>query len=147
MSLSSAPVISFDLDAIRIPLMSIPGLEGLISSLCSKGLAESIVLPMKTVIPLEPLSTLERLSVCGTAPMGVLRVHVISASGLRSVDNLGGISDPYASLHVSNDRKKNTKPVPQCLDPVWDECFEWLIWDPTNNFLSIVVKDEELLGR
>lgn len=78
-------------------------------------------------------------------PIGVLRLHLRSATDLRNLETMGK-SDPYARVMVSGIMKARTVTFKSNLNPEWDE----LIYIPvhsTRERLSIEIMDEEKLGK
>ena len=57
--------------------------------------------------------------------VGVLRVELIRASGLRRADTFG-LSDPYCKLQMG-DQEFKSKTIKRTLDPVWNERYDFSI--------------------
>ncbi|GAM85418.1 hypothetical protein ANO11243_034250 [Dothideomycetidae sp. 11243] len=79
------------------------------------------------------------------APIGVMRIHLKSASNLRNLETVGK-SDPYARVLLSGILKGRTVTFQNNLDPDWDE----VIYVPVHSDrekLVIEVMDEETLGK
>ncbi|KAI9201963.1 C2 domain-containing protein [Polychytrium aggregatum] len=62
-------------------------------------------------------------------PIGVIRVKVKEAKGLKKVDMIG-LSDPFCSLYVADRRFGITNHRNATADPVWDETFLALCYTP-----------------
>uniref|UniRef100_A0A4W4FNX1 Extended synaptotagmin-like protein 2a n=1 Tax=Electrophorus electricus TaxID=8005 RepID=A0A4W4FNX1_ELEEL len=103
----------------------------------SDGIIEDIicsylVLPNRITIPLvgnEEILAQLRFPV----PMGVLRVHFLEAQDLIAKDTyLGGLikgkSDPYGVIKIGN-QLFHSKVIKDCLNPKWNEVFEWFVLD------------------
>ena len=151
-SLTDKPVINFDIAAVGVPLMVIPGLHQHIRQICSSTLAESLVLPKKTIVPIEFVDAKERLRLSEVQATGVLRVKVLYVSGtgggLDNVQELRERQLPFADLSLSNMRHQRTGVASQDTDRArWDQCFEWLVWDHANDALTISVMTQDVLGR
>jgi len=73
----------------------------------------------------------ERLS---GRPQGIIKVHVISAKGLKSFDTLTGKSDPFVELSTITDEVLTTKVIKNNLSPVWNEV----------KYLPVLEKDQSL---
>lgn len=78
-------------------------------------------------------------------PIGVMRLHIKSASKLRNFETMGK-SDPYARVLLSGIAKGRTVTFQNNLDPTWDE----VIYVPMHSAgerLVLEVMDEEKLGK
>ncbi|KAF2151631.1 tricalbin [Myriangium duriaei CBS 260.36] len=78
-------------------------------------------------------------------PIGVMRIHLKSASDLRNVETMGK-SDPYARVMLSSIQKGRTVTFQNNLNPDWDE----VIYVPVHSNrekILIEVMDEEHLGK
>jgi Ca2+-dependent lipid-binding protein len=79
-----------------------------------------------------------------------INIKLQSAKGLKAMD-LTGKSDPYVIFDYLKNRKMS-KVVSKSLDPVWDEEFEFDIWNIDEPiFLSVMDKDlltkDDLMGK
>jgi Ran GTPase-activating protein (RanGAP) involved in mRNA processing and transport len=76
-----------------------------------------------------------------------LLINVILAKGLADAD-LVGLSDPYVVILVNNEEIGRTRVIDNCLNPVWEEVFEY---DMGNDFMSSWVRfevyDDDLVGE
>ncbi|OAX81636.1 hypothetical protein ACJ72_04025 [Emergomyces africanus] len=78
-------------------------------------------------------------------PIGVMRLHIQSAKGLRNVETMGK-SDPYTRVLLSGLEKGRTVTFANNLDPEWDEVFYIPMHSPREK-LTLEVLDEENLGK
>ena len=78
-------------------------------------------------------------------PIGVMRIHLKSATDLRNVETLGK-SDPYAKVMLSGITKGRTVTFQNELNPVWDEVFYVPMHSSTER-LTLEVLDEENIGK
>jgi Ca2+-dependent lipid-binding protein len=78
-------------------------------------------------------------------PIGVMRIHIQSASELRNFETLGK-SDPYAKVLLSGITKGRTVTFQSDLSPRWDEVI-YIPMHSTNERLTLEVMDEEKLGK
>ncbi|KND03955.1 uncharacterized protein SPPG_01407 [Spizellomyces punctatus DAOM BR117] len=104
-------------------LMDTPGLSSFLTDTINYYTKMFVVDPNKITIDLEQL-------LGGTSeadkPVGVLRVSLYEAKGLKNME-LAGKSDPYALLFVGGKQVARTKTIDNTLDPVWDETFHIVI--------------------
>ncbi|XP_054792574.1 synaptotagmin-4-like isoform X1 [Prosopis cineraria] len=78
---------------------------------------------------------------------GVLSVTVISAEDLPVVDLLGK-ADPFVVLMLKkSDRKHKTRVVNECLNPVWNQTFDFVVEDALHDLLIIEVWDHDTFGK
>ncbi|ODH23066.1 hypothetical protein ACO22_05420 [Paracoccidioides brasiliensis] len=78
-------------------------------------------------------------------PIGVMRIHVQNAKGLRNVETMGK-SDPYTRVLLSGIEKARTVTFANNLDPEWDEVLYIPMHSPREK-LTLEVMDEENLGK
>ncbi|KAJ3020939.1 hypothetical protein HKX48_009472 [Thoreauomyces humboldtii] len=112
------PVIDFNVRPLKgMDLMDTPGLSNFINDTIDHYTSLYVVDPNKITIDLEQLlgSTTEL-----DKPVGVLRVAVYEAKGLKNME-LAGKSDPYARLYIGGKPVMRTKTISNSLNPVWDE--------------------------
>lgn len=76
-----------------------------------------------------------------TEPIGVVRVLLNKAEGLRNLEKVGK-SDPYARVLVNGVVRARTDFIPNNLDPVWNEALYIPVTSP-NQRLTIEVMDAE----
>lgn len=78
-------------------------------------------------------------------PVGVMRLHFMSANDLRNLETMGK-SDPYVRVLLSGIMKGRTVTFKNNLNPDWDE----VVYVPIHSSrekLTIEVMDEETLGK
>lgn len=78
-------------------------------------------------------------------PIGVMRVHIKNARGIRNLETMGK-SDPYARILLSGIEKGRTVTFKNNLDPNFDE----VLYVPMHNErekLTVELLDEEKLGK
>ena len=78
-------------------------------------------------------------------PIGVMRIHIKSASELRNFETVGK-SDPYARLLLSGILKGRTVTFKNNLNPTWDEVI-YVPMHSTSERITLEVMDEEKLGK
>ncbi|CAI9100873.1 OLC1v1038061C3 [Oldenlandia corymbosa var. corymbosa] len=78
---------------------------------------------------------------------GVLSVTVISADDLAPAD-LMGKADPYVVLTMKKTETKNkTRVVNDCLNPVWNQTFDFVVEDGLHDMLIAEVWDHDTFGK
>eukprot|EP01121_Diplochlamys_sp_Union-15-3_P007886 TRINITY_DN2042_c0_g1_i1.p1 TRINITY_DN2042_c0_g1~~TRINITY_DN2042_c0_g1_i1.p1 ORF type:complete len:300 (+),score=60.62 TRINITY_DN2042_c0_g1_i1:52-900(+) len=69
-----------------------------------------------------------------------VRVIVKLASGIPKVD-LFGKADPYCILQIGSGPTVKTRTIKGTLNPVWNECFDLPVSDPSSQLLRVIVRD------
>ncbi|XP_047951616.1 synaptotagmin-5-like isoform X2 [Salvia hispanica] len=78
---------------------------------------------------------------------GVLSVTVISAEDLEPADLLGK-ADPYVVLTMKKTGSKNkTRVVDECLNPVWNQTFDFVVEDGLHDMLTLELWDHDTFGK
>ncbi|KAL1563439.1 Synaptotagmin-5 [Salvia divinorum] len=78
---------------------------------------------------------------------GVLSVTVISAEDLEPAD-LMGKADPYVVLTMKKTGSKNkTRVVDECLNPVWNQTFDFVVEDGLHDMLTLELWDHDTFGK
>ncbi|KAJ6673265.1 SYNAPTOTAGMIN-5-LIKE [Salix viminalis] len=78
---------------------------------------------------------------------GVLSVTVISADDLPMVD-LMGKADPFVTVTMKKSEMTNkTRVVNNCLNPVWNQTFDFVVEDGLHDMLIIEVWDHDTFGK
>lgn len=148
-SLREKKKLDFTLKVVGGNTKSIPGLSGAIEDTIRDAVEDSLLWPVRKVIPIVPgdYRDLE------LRPIGVLDVKLVQAKDLINKDLIGK-SDPYAVLYIRpiRDRVKKSKTIDNELSPVWNEHFEFEVEDIATQHLTVkiydkeAVQDDELLG-
>ncbi|KAJ3158848.1 hypothetical protein HDU86_002536 [Geranomyces michiganensis] len=122
------PVIDFNVRPLKgMDLMDTPGLSNFISDTIDYYTALYVIDPNKITIDLEQLLG---TSTEADKPIGVLRVSVYEAKGLRNME-LAGKSDPYAVMTIGGKQVIRTKTITNTLNPVWEETHHIVITKST----------------
>ncbi|KAJ3560958.1 hypothetical protein NPX13_g9123 [Xylaria arbuscula] len=79
------------------------------------------------------------------APVGVMRLHFMSAHGLRNFETMGK-SDPYVRVLLSGIEKGRTVTHRNTLDPEWDEVI-YVPMHSSRDRLALDVMDAEKMGK
>ncbi|OVA17190.1 C2 calcium-dependent membrane targeting [Macleaya cordata] len=78
---------------------------------------------------------------------GVLSVTVISAEDLPAADIMGK-ADPYVLLQMKKTQSRNkTRVVNDCLDPVWNQTFDFVVEDGLHDMLHLEIYDHDTFGK
>ncbi|KAM0061477.1 putative C2 domain, synaptotagmin-like mitochondrial-lipid-binding domain, C2 domain superfamily [Helianthus debilis subsp. tardiflorus] len=139
-SLREKKQLDFTLKVIGGDLSALPGVSEAIEETIKDAVEDSVTWPMRIVIPIlaGDYSDLE------LKPAGILEVKLIEAKELTNKDIIGK-SDPYAMLFVRplRARMKNSKTINNQLNPIWNEHFEFTVEDPSTQYFTIRVFDDE----
>jgi len=55
--------------------------------------------------------------------IGICRIDVLQATGIKNVETLGGKSDPYTKITISGRKVGQTRILDNNLDPIWNETY------------------------
>uniref|UniRef100_A0A0C9RZ17 TSA: Wollemia nobilis Ref_Wollemi_Transcript_1485_2536 transcribed RNA sequence n=1 Tax=Wollemia nobilis TaxID=56998 RepID=A0A0C9RZ17_9CONI len=139
-SLREKKKLDFTLKVVGGDISSIPGLDGAIEETIKDAVEDSLMWPVRKVIPIVPgdYSDLELHTV------GILQVKLVQAKGLLNKDFIGK-SDPFAVLYIrpKRERMKKSKTISNQLNPIWNEQFEFEVEDIPTQHLTIKIYDEE----
>ncbi|CCF60247.1 hypothetical protein KAFR_0J01830 [Kazachstania africana CBS 2517] len=80
-----------------------------------------------------------------TPPIGVMRVYLSKATGLKNLEKIGKI-DPYAKVLVNGISRGRTVEQPQTLNPVWNQPIYVAVTSP-NQRLTLEVMDVETINK
>ncbi|RWS24989.1 otoferlin-like protein, partial [Leptotrombidium deliense] len=76
----------------------------------------------------------------------LIRVYIVKATDLCPTD-MGGKADPYVVLTLGNKKVSDKENyVPNQLNPVFGKCFEFNATFPQDCFLTVQIKDHDLIG-
>ncbi|GAB2275440.1 Synaptotagmin-4 [Dionaea muscipula] len=139
-SLRKKKQLDFTLKVIGGEISSIPGLSDAIDETIRDAIEDSITWPVRKIVAIIPgdYSDLE------LKPAGMLEVKLVLAQDLTNKDLIGK-SDPFVLLYVRplRNRMKKSKTINNQLSPVWNENFEFVVEDPSTQYLTIRVFDDE----
>uniref|UniRef100_A0A7N5ZYA0 C2 domain-containing protein n=1 Tax=Anabas testudineus TaxID=64144 RepID=A0A7N5ZYA0_ANATE len=98
-------------------------------------IASLMVLPNRMCVPLIDQVKVDEMRF--PLPRGVVRVHLLEARDLLAKDTymmglVKGKSDPYAKLRVGN-RHFKSKTIKQNLNPIWNEVYEFVVHEQSQN--------------
>ncbi|XP_076455494.1 extended synaptotagmin-2-like [Babylonia areolata] len=136
------PELDFNLTNLANAL-DLPGLNDILRSIIEEQIAGFMVLPNR--IPVQIAEEVDIRKLRYPLPQGVLLVHVIEAQDLESADPqlVGkGSSDPYAIATVGI-QSFQTAVIDKNLNPVWNQCFEYVIDEREGQVLKVEVKDKD----
>ncbi|KMT02755.1 hypothetical protein BVRB_8g193420 [Beta vulgaris subsp. vulgaris] len=139
-SLRKKKKLDLTLKVIGGDISTIPGLSDAIESTIRDAIEDSIMWPVRKIIPILPgdYSDLE------LKPVGMLEVKLVQAKELTNKDLIGK-SDPFAILYVrpTRDRTKTSKTIDNQLNPIWNEHFEFIVEDKSTQHLVVKIYDDE----
>ncbi|XP_047251273.1 synaptotagmin-5 isoform X2 [Capsicum annuum] len=132
--------LDFTLKVVGGDISAIPGVSDAIEGTIRDAIEDSITWPVRKIVPILPgdYSDLE------LKPVGILQVKLIEAKELTNKDLIGK-SDPFVELFIRplRDRTKTSKVIDNCLNPIWNEHFEFIVEDISTQHLTIRVYDDE----
>lgn len=136
------PVLKYKLTAGKVPLSNIPGFEGWLTDLVHDSLSETMVWPNEMIIHLD--ADPENAE-ANKHPKGVLTVRIIEAKDLQNKD-LFGKSDPMATVWL-NKPKLKTRTKKSTLNPVWNEVFEFTVFDKVAENLNVSIENVNMASK
>ncbi|KAL0728302.1 hypothetical protein Bca4012_024395 [Brassica carinata] len=78
---------------------------------------------------------------------GVLSVTVVAAEDLPAVDFMGK-ADPFVAITLKkSEAKSKTRVVPDSLNPVWNQTFDFVVEDALHDLLILEVWDHDKFGK
>ncbi|XP_029450595.1 extended synaptotagmin-1 isoform X2 [Rhinatrema bivittatum] len=135
-------------------LLDIPGLNVMSDSMVMDILSGYLVLPNRLIVPLVPGLHVAELR--SPLPRGIIRIHLIEARDLLSLDTyvkgvLKGKSDPYAVLRVGT-QILTSKVIDEDQNPKWNEMYEVIVHEVPGQELEVEIFDkdpdqDDFLGR
>ncbi|XP_075102996.1 synaptotagmin-5-like [Nicotiana tabacum] len=139
-SLRQKKNLDFTLKVVGGDISALPGVSDAIEGTIRDAIEDSITWPVRKIVPILPgdYSDLE------LKPVGILQVKLIEAKELTNKDIIGK-SDPFVELFIRplRDRTKTSKVIDNCLNPIWNEHFEFIVEDISTQHLTIRVYDDE----
>ncbi|KAK9808833.1 hypothetical protein WJX72_004641 [[Myrmecia] bisecta] len=105
-------------------------------------LANLVVWPNRVLVPILPESVTGPLDALQLRHVGVLKVTVVEADGLRKMD-LVGKSDPFVELYTRPEQVEKTAHKKHTLEPQWDATFWLLVQEPKTQLLRLQVFDHD----
>ena len=149
-SLAQSPTIWTTVDVLGISLFDVP-----IIGSWAQHLVEDIALkmfgwPRELSIPIMVETAEEVAARNALEPKGILHVYLMSATNLRNADvgisalGVGGKSDPYCVLSIGEQSQKSAIVDNNC-SPNWNSDFEFIVYQPLKEVLSIKVFDSDVV--
>lgn len=136
-SLLEVPTVDLALMLINhLDLMALPGLNFAINLGLKMALGSMLIYPNSMSFPIMDNSGIP------PPPQGMLIIRVLRATKLSSP----GISkiDPFVELTVRDGRVKRTETLHNSSHPEWNEELQFIVDDPDNQSISVVVKDDDI---
>ncbi|KAF3325882.1 synaptotagmin-5-like protein [Carex littledalei] len=132
--------LDFTLKVVGGEISAIPGLSDAIEGTIRDTIEDTLTWPYRKVIPILPgdYSDLEM------KPVGILDVKLVQARDLKNKD-LVGKSDPFALVYIRPLRNttRKSKTINNDLNPIWNESYEFIVEDPSTQFVTVKVFDDE----
>lgn len=139
-SLREKKNMDFILKVVGGEISAIPGLSDAIDGTIRDAIEDSVTWPVHKIIPIIPGD----YSDSELKPQGMLDVRVVQAKDLPNKDLIGK-SDPFVVVFIRplRNRTKRTKTISNQLNPIWNESFEFVVEDPSTQYVTIRVFDDE----
>jgi Ca2+-dependent lipid-binding protein len=119
-------------------LLSIPGVPLAIKTAIKIVAGKMLIYPNEFSVPLMPGYGLP------PPPQGMLHVNVVQANNQAS--SMWDKVDPYVMLEVREGRSLQTSAKSNDTDPVWGEELDFVVDDPVEQHLKVVVYDNDLVS-
>lgn len=138
LSLLEEPTVNWDLRIGDSPdIMSIPPLPLALKAAVKIIMGKMLVYPNEFTVPL-----MENFGL-PPPPLGMLKVRVRSASGLKS--SFWDKVDPFVVAEIRKNRNNKTQTIQNNSEPQWNEELDLLLDDPETQNLTLIVKDEDIV--
>jgi len=138
------PLIDFKFEAAKLNVMGVPGLSDMIIDVCKYQLASMIVWPKKMFFPLREMSEEELKRNSEVCAAGTVSLTVCEAKNLPKMDRFGQ-SDPFCVVHLGAKEVK-TKVISKNLNPVWNQTWDFEVFDYDNDRFVFEVFDQDRVG-
>eukprot|EP00929_Paragymnodinium_shiwhaense_P015474 TRINITY_DN12356_c0_g2_i1.p1 TRINITY_DN12356_c0_g2~~TRINITY_DN12356_c0_g2_i1.p1 ORF type:complete len:1780 (-),score=432.19 TRINITY_DN12356_c0_g2_i1:497-5836(-) len=156
MYFTSSPDVTMDWTG-ALDILDMDGFEHLIKGKIQEAIDKALVLPRRIGVQMSP--DIDVFRVKAPRPRGILKITVLRANGLRAADfhltsllPEQGLVTPYVVMKVGADERR-TK-VSHKVDQEdksrgshaaeWDETFYWLVHEPSDQEIDIVIKHQDL---
>lgn len=140
------PSISYEVSSFGANPLLVPGLESWMGSFISEQVMDPFTYPDGYTVDVGELLGLEGSGSPQMQPQGILCCTIKSATGVPKTD-LFGSCDPYVKVSVKQSEKTSTTVKSNTLSPVWDETFEFMVYDIDHQSLHLQLFDSEALRQ
>jgi len=138
LSLLEEPTVNWDLRIGDSPdIMAIPPLPLALKAAVKIIMGKMLVYPNEFTVPL-----MENFGL-PPPPLGMLKVRIRSASGLKS--SFWDKVDPFVVANIRKNREYKTQTIQNNSEPQWNEELDLLLDDPETQNLTLMVKDEDIV--
>ncbi|CAI5467156.1 unnamed protein product [Closterium sp. Yama58-4] len=136
------PDVKFKLKVAGGDIATVPGLGDALDDLIRAAIMDSLVWPVRHVIPIVP-GNYDYLQM---RTVGVLEVKLVEGRDLVNLSLLGTI-DPYATLFVrpKPTLTRRSRTIANSVNPLWNHSFDFKVEDPDTQRLVIKVWDDQEL--
>lgn len=140
------PAISYEVSSFGANPLLVPGLESWMGSFISEQVMNPFTYPDGYSVDVSSLLGIESAAGPQIQPQGILCCTVKSATGLPKTD-IFGLCDPYVKLFMKQSEQSSTTVKSNTLYPVWNETFEFMVYDMEHQFLHLQLFDSEALRQ
>ncbi|CAM9588242.1 unnamed protein product [Discosporangium mesarthrocarpum] len=138
------PFVDFSFKLGKLDVMSIgPGeasIGNAVSNLIKNIVSNMMLYPAKMVIPM--LDDVDVQALANPSPSGLLQVELVGAVDLKKAD-MTGKADPYVIFSIGQEHQQKSSVKSRTLDPRWNEPFDFMVYDPSVQILTMEVFDED----
>eukprot|EP01023_Acetabularia_acetabulum_P045115 TRINITY_DN4565_c0_g1_i3.p1 TRINITY_DN4565_c0_g1~~TRINITY_DN4565_c0_g1_i3.p1 ORF type:complete len:397 (+),score=78.88 TRINITY_DN4565_c0_g1_i3:173-1363(+) len=140
-SMTKPPVVKFKLDfgALGGSVTAAP-VMAFLDPFIRDTLVNLLVWPNRMVVPILDEKYPGQFDDLYLHSVGLLRVDVIKADGLKKMDTFGK-ADPVVELFTRPERKQSSKIKRKTLEPEWNETFYFLVQEPMTQLLRLTMYD------
>jgi len=139
------PRIRFDIDAMKMPVTSVPGFHKWLGVLVREQIVSMMLWPKRVTVPISGEEGDGSAPVAQRVPQGVLKVLVIEGTEFPKMDVIGKC-DPLLKISLG-EQEFETKAVHNTLRPKWNEQFEFEVFDLCLDHLVVSAYDVDVLEK
>lgn len=141
------PIVDFNLTAAA-NVLDAPLLNKSLRTIVEEQLSYYLVLPHRIPIPLA--NNVDFALLKYPLPQGAMRLEVVEAKDLKRADTKvfgkGGKSDPYCKIVVGA-REMKTKVLSNTVNPMWKQCFQFVVDQKHGQCIDIQVFDHDVASN
>eukprot|EP00052_Salpingoeca_macrocollata_P027896 m.267001 g.267001 ORF g.267001 m.267001 type:complete len:1354 (-) comp22799_c4_seq3:41-4102(-) len=143
-SLLEKPLVNFNLVALNVPLMTIPGLAPFIKDLLTSQISSVLLWPKKVVVPVDNLSETEERRLNDTSGKGVLRIRAQAIEGLTTTSSKQQFKNLYLECTLDGE-SKSTSTATVAVRPTFGRggALEFIVMDDVASVLHCSLQSKD----